>query len=167
MSIDVEPFTPDQWRIIHYLNFKMECLADQENIGLAIDKEKILGYIETLTNQKDPILASLKEAMPKVPIYRVKSKPKVTHKKDGTLSKHGEEWYRLLRQNKLPINYDGDLQIKTGEEEEANPGSSTQVVAQPFFELLCLLLLSLRLFRTLFIVTGKPDFIVLTFTNIL
>ena len=126
LSVDVELFTEDQWRIIHYLNFKMDCLADQENIGLAIDKEKILGYIETLTNQKDPIIASLKEAMPKVPIYRVKSKPKVTHKKDGTLSKHGEEWYRLLRQNKLPINYDGDLQIKTGEE-EANPGSSTQV----------------------------------------
>ena len=64
--------------------------------------------------------------MPKVPQYRVKTKPKVTHKKGGTLSKHGEEWYRLLRVNKLPINYDGDLQIQTGEL-EPNPGSSTQV----------------------------------------
>lgn len=123
---DSSGLTEPQERIISYLNFKMQCLADQEDLGLAIDKESILKHIETLEKQKGPIISSLVEAMPKVPQYRVKSKPKVTHKKDGTLSKHGEEWYRLLRVNKLPINYDGDLQIKIGEE-EANPGSTPQV----------------------------------------
>jgi len=118
--------TDDQWRIIRYLNFKLDCLADQEEYGLAIDEEGIRRHIQTLESQKDPIIASLKEAMPKVPQYRIKSKPKATHKKDGSLSKLGEEWYRLLRVNKLPINYDGDLQILVGEL-EPNPGSSTQV----------------------------------------
>lgn len=116
----------DQWRIINYLNFKMKCLADQEEYGLAINKEGIESHVATLESQKAPIIASLKEAMPKVPQYRTKSKPKSTHKKDGTLSKLGEEWYRLLRVNKLPINYDGDLQILTGHD-EPNPGSTAQV----------------------------------------
>lgn len=118
--------TPDQWRIINYLNFKMNCLADQEDYGLAINKDAILEHIKTLEAQKHPIISSLTEAMPKVPQYRVKSKPKNTHKKDGTLSKLGEEWYRLLRSNKLPINYDGDLQILTGYD-DPNPGSTPQV----------------------------------------
>lgn len=119
-------FSDEQWRIIHYLNFKMECLAKQEDYGLAIDKDSIQKHIDELQSQKDPIISSLKEAMPKVPQYRKKSKPKVTHKKDGTLSKLGEEWFRLLKSNKLPMNYSGDLEILTGYE-DPNPGSTPQV----------------------------------------
>ena len=119
-------YTEEQRRIIHYLNFKMDCLAKQEDYGLAIDKDSIQKHIDELQSQKDPIICSLTEAMPKVPQYRKKSKPKVTHTKDGTLSKLGEEWFRLLKANKLPMNYDGDLEILTGYE-EPNPGSSPQV----------------------------------------
>ena len=119
-------YTVEQWRIIHYLNFKMECLAKQEDYGLAIDKDSIQKHIDKLQSQKDPIISSLTEAMPKVPQYRKKSKPKVTHKKDGTLSKLGEEWFRLLKANKLPMNYSGDLEILTGYD-EPNPGSTPQV----------------------------------------
>ena len=123
--------TESQRRIINYLNFKIECLADQEDIGLAIDEKSILEHISKLESQKDPIIASLKEAMPKVPTYRYKDKPKATHKKDGTLSKLGEEWFRLLKVNKLPMTFDGELQILSGEE-EPNPGSSPQVKAWLF-----------------------------------
>ena len=119
-------YTEEQWRIIRYLNFKMECLAKQEDYGLAIDKDSIQKHIDELQSQKDPIISSLTEAMPKVPQYRKKSKPKVTHKKDGILSKLGEEWFRLLKANKLPMNYSGDLEILTGYE-EPNPGSTPQV----------------------------------------
>ena len=121
-----EELSKEQERIISYLNFKMECLAKQEDYGLKIDKESILKNVEILESQKDPIIASLKESMPKVAIYRKKSKPKVTHKKDGTMSKHGEEWYRLLKQNKLPMTYEGDLEILTGYD-EPNPASTPQV----------------------------------------
>ena len=119
-------YTVEQWRIIHYLNFKMECLAKQEDYGLAIDKNSIQKHIDELQGQKDPIISSLTEAMPKVAKYRGKSKPKATHKKDGTLSKLGEEWFRLLKANKLPMNYSGDLEILTGYD-EPNPGSTPQV----------------------------------------
>lgn len=119
-------YTEEQWRIIHYLNFKMECLSKQEDYGLAIDKDSIQKHIDELQSQKDPIICSLIEAMPKVPQYRKKSKPKVTHKRDGTLSKLGEEWFRLLKANKLPMNYSGDLEILTGYD-DPNPGSTPQV----------------------------------------
>ena len=119
-------FSSEQWRIIHYLNFKMECLSKQEDYGLAIDKDSIQKHINELQSQKDPIISSLTEAMPKVPQHRKKSKPKVTHKKDGTLSKLGEEWFRLLKANKLPMNYSGDLEILTGYD-DPNPGSTPQV----------------------------------------
>ena len=119
-------YTVEQWRIIHYLNFKMECLAKQEDYGLAIDKDSIQKHIDELQGQKDPIISSLTEAMPKVAKYRGKSKPKATHKKDGTLSKLGEEWFRLLKANKLPMNYSGDLEILTGYD-APNPGSTPQV----------------------------------------
>lgn len=119
-------FSSEQWRIIHYLNFKMECLSKQEDYGLAIDKDSIQKHIGELQSQKDPIISSLTEAMPKVPQYRKKSKPTLTHKKDGTLSKLGEEWFRLLKANKLPMNYNGDLEILTGYD-DPNPGSTPQV----------------------------------------
>lgn len=118
--------TDEQVKIIRYLNFKMECLADQEELTLAYDKDAVLKHIEALEAKKGPIIDSLKEAMPKVPKYRKKSKPKSTHKKDGTLSKLGEEWFRLLRQNKLPMTYTGDLEILTGYD-DPNPGSPQQV----------------------------------------
>ena len=119
-------YTVEQWRIIHYLNFKMECLAKQEDYGLAIDKDSIQKHIDELQGQKDPIISSLTEAMPKVAKYRRKPKPTLTHKKDGTLSKLGEEWFRLLKANKLPMNYSGDLEILTGYD-APNPGSTPQV----------------------------------------
>ena len=102
-------YTEEQWRIIHYLNFKMQCLSKQEDYGLAIDKDSIQKHIDELQSQKDPIISSLKESMPKVPQYRKKSKPILTHKKDGTLSKLGEEWFRLIKANKLAMNSDGEL----------------------------------------------------------
>lgn len=118
--------TEDQLRIINYLNFKVKCLADQEDYGLEVDKMSILKHLETLESQKEPIIKKLKEVMPKVPEYAVRNKPKVTHKKDGTLSAHGEKWFALLRKHKLPVTFDGEIKEITGYK-EPNPGSSTQV----------------------------------------
>lgn len=114
------------WRYIQYITFKMDCLSEQEDLGLDVSLEDIKANIHKLENQKAPIIEQLKRSMPKVPIYSVKNKPKVTHKKDGSLSSHGERWFALLKANKLPMNYDGELKIITGYE-EPNPGSTPQV----------------------------------------
>jgi hypothetical protein len=57
-----------------------------------------------------------------------KIKPKITHKKDGTLSVAGTDWFALLKANKLPMNFNGDLQVITGYK-DANPNSPPQVKA--------------------------------------
>lgn len=116
----------DIWRLIHYLNFKMMCLADQEDLGINIDKDSLEKHLQTLEDQKEPILENLRNVMPKVPKYTVKTRPKITHKKDGSLSAHGEKWFNLLRENKLPMTYKGEVHVLTGYE-EPNPGSNPQV----------------------------------------
>lgn len=116
------------WRYIQYLNFKLECLVAQEDLGLDIDVEAVEKHIQDLENQKTPVMESLKASMPKVPVYSIKTKPKVTHKKDGSLSSHGEKWFSLLRENKLPMTFDGEIKLVTGYE-EPNPGSTPQVKA--------------------------------------
>jgi DNA-binding transcriptional MerR regulator len=118
--------TKEQWRLIRYLNFKMQCAADQEDVGIRLDYKKVLVHIGQLEKLQDEKVEELKLVMPKVPKYTKKVKPKVTHKKDGTLSSHGEKWFTLLRQNKLPMNYNGELQIHTSDE-EPNPNSTQQV----------------------------------------
>jgi hypothetical protein len=118
--------TADAWRYIQYLNFKLECLVEQEDLGLEIDVSSIEDHIKSLEEQKAPVMESLKLSMPKVPVYSIKTKPKITHKKDGSLSAHGERWFSLLKENKLPMTFSGELRLISGYE-EPNPGSTLQV----------------------------------------
>lgn len=116
----------EQWRIINYLNFKMQCAADQEDLGIRLDYNKALKHITELEQLQEQKVEELKSVMPKVPKYTKKVKPKVTHKKDGTLSSNGDKWFRLLKQNKLPMNFNGELQIHSSDE-EPNPNSTKQI----------------------------------------
>ena len=120
--------TSEQWRIINYLNFKVSCIADQEALGIRLDYDKAVKHRDELLLAKEEKFAQLVEAMPKVPIISKKTKPKVSHKNDGTLSVHGEAWFKLLKDNKLSVTFDGVVEVITGYK-EANPGSDTQVKA--------------------------------------
>lgn len=116
----------EQWRYINYLNFKMQCLADQEDCRPVVDVELVNRSLQALQAELGPLIKNLKEAMPKVPIYSTKTKPKITHKKDGSLSANGEKWFSLLKANKLPMTFNGEIKI-VKEYEEPNPGSTPQV----------------------------------------
>lgn len=118
----------EQWRIIDYLNFKMECIADQETLGIPLDYEKVLRHIQELEAMKGPKVEELKAAMPKVPKISIKSRPKVLYKKDQTLSIKGQQWFNLLRENKLPVTHREPVEVITGYE-LANPSSPDQVKA--------------------------------------
>lgn len=122
----MDGLTPEQWRIINYLNFKMQCAADQEDIGIRLDYEKAVGHRDEITALIEPKIKELSEVMPKVPKITKKTKPKITHKKDGTLSANGEKWFSLLKKHKLPMDFNGELSVITGYD-IANPGSSQQV----------------------------------------
>jgi hypothetical protein len=63
--------------------------------------------------------------MPKVPSISIKTKPKRFINKDGSYSKLGMDWIKLLSEKGLPLDYDGEVEIITGYE-EGNPNSTDQ-----------------------------------------
>lgn len=113
-------------RILDYLNFKMECLVEQADVRIPLDYDRAVFYRDQLLEEKKKKTDELKGVMPKVPKYKTKVKPKITHKKDGTLSVKGEEWFALLKKLKLPATHKDPIDILDGYE-EPNPNSTQQV----------------------------------------
>jgi len=64
--------------------------------------------------------------MPKVPITRMASRPKITHKKGGLPSAHGIKWFELLKERGLPMDHTGEVEVITGYN-EPNCSSHTQM----------------------------------------
>lgn len=113
-------------RIISYLNFKLLCLKIQEDEKILIDVvqcQKNLDILQTIETEKKTLLEA---AMPKIPIVKTLTKPKVLHKKNGTLSVAGARWFELLEHNGIREDFEGELNITTGYE-EPNAGSPSQV----------------------------------------
>lgn len=120
------PKHADRQRIINYLNFKMDCLREQEEVKIKIDiplLEKSLNELETMYNEKYDILKSV---MPKVAKYKVRKCPKNMYKANGDLSAKGTEWLNLLEEQGLPKDYNQDIKI-LDKYEEPNPTSTTQI----------------------------------------
>ncbi len=108
------------YRLIEHLNFKLDCIREQEEIGIYLDKElceSSLQKLESLLDYKTKVLSAL---MPKTNAKVEKSKPKVTHKKDGTLSANGLKWFKFLKERNLPE----DTEVVY---EKPNPGSNNQL----------------------------------------
>ena len=116
----------DKERIINYLNFKMDCLREQEEVKIKVDTKllyKSLDELETIYNEKVEILKGI---MPKVYKYKEVTKPNKMTKKDGSLSEAGKKWLAILQEQELPEDYEGIVTLIC-EEEEPNPGSVDQV----------------------------------------
>jgi hypothetical protein len=113
-------------RIINYLNFKLTCLKIQEEDGILIDVEQCKKNLEFLQGIETEKKSLLEAAMPKIPIVKTVTKPKVMFKKNGSLSVAGEKWFAILEENNIPRDYEGELNITTGYD-EPNAGSPTQV----------------------------------------
>lgn len=122
----IYPNQEDIVRIIKYLNFKLLCLRIQEEEKILIDVvqcQKNLDILQKIETEKKGLLET---AMPKIPIVKTLTKPKVLHKKDGSLSVAGARWFELLEHNGIREDFEGELNITTGYE-EPNAGSPSQV----------------------------------------
>ena len=113
-------------KFFKYLQFKMDCARQAEQSGWRVDVDLAKKCVAELTELQEKKVAELTEVMPMRKLYRVQSKPKVCHKKDGTLSSHGRRWFDLLEEHGLPDTYDKDVTVVKGAE-EANPNSTDQV----------------------------------------
>lgn len=113
-------------KFLRYLDFKMYCLHLQEKARWKLDEERCIEAIEKLSKESEERFESLKQVMPKVPVYSKKTKPKKMYKKDGSLTSLGEAWVERLRENNLPEDYEGEIQEITSWK-EPNPGSTDQL----------------------------------------
>ena len=119
------PNEEDKWNLIDYLTFKLDCAREQEALQWKLDVPKassLLAEWEALKEEKTEALANV---MPTVQKYVMKNRPKVYHKKDGSLSSNGENWEELCKAHKVPTSTQS-LKVKVGEE-RANPSSVQQV----------------------------------------
>ena len=112
-------------RFIDYLMFKMDCAREQEALQWKLDVGKAKGHLEEWEALKASKTEALADAMPKRVLEAVKTRPKNMHKKDGSLSSHGERWVELCKQERQPVST-LEMKVKVGEE-RANPNSTDQV----------------------------------------
>ena len=115
----------EKMRFIQYLSFKMDCAREQEALGWKLDVTRTQEAYDEILKLKDEKEEQLADAMPRRILTAVRTKPKVMHKKDGSLSSHGERWTALCAENKMPISAD-QITVVTGDE-RANPNSNDQV----------------------------------------
>lgn len=114
-------------RIVGYLNFKLDCLREQEENPLYIDRELCIKTAEILKEEKFNKLRELYNVMPKIPIEKTVKKPEKMFKADGTISVAGNKWNNLFIQQ----NFNEDLDVNEityiEDYEEPNPQSSKQI----------------------------------------
>lgn len=113
-------------KYVGYINFKMKLLSHQEANKLNIDVELLknnIAYFEKLKQEK---IDNLIPSMPKLPKYSVKNRPKTLFKKDGSLSKKGEEWMEMVDKLKLYKDYPGPIKVVV-EYLDPNPQSQSQI----------------------------------------
>jgi hypothetical protein len=121
-------FNPNLSRFLKYLDFKIKCIKHQQDNPIRLDMDLAVKCRDELLKMQEEKVEQLKEVMPKVPVIKKKTRPKITHKKDGTLSAHGDKWFRLLREHKKPMSFDGVVEV-VDDYKEPNPNSTDQVKA--------------------------------------
>jgi len=113
-------------KIIQYLNFKLDCLKEQEENPLKIDLELCIKTAEKLEGLKLKALEEVKSILPKVPVKKTVEKPSKPFKKDGSKSSIGLKWFSLLEELDLPEDWEEPITIISGYK-EPNPQAPQQI----------------------------------------
>lgn len=113
------------FRIINYLNFKLDCAREQEENPCYIDRELCEKTLKDLEEEIEKKITELSEHMPVQKFYKTITKPEKFYKKDGTLSAAGEKWLQYMRE----YNLNSEIQSFEMLEkiERGNPNSIQQV----------------------------------------
>lgn len=113
------------WELIRYLQFKMDCAAEQERSKWKLDKELAIDTEQKLSVEYDKAVETLQAVMPKVPVWTVKNRPKKCYKQDKSLSALGEKWFTLLEE--LHEHPDTQSVRYISSYSEPNAGSTVQL----------------------------------------
>lgn len=121
----------DILRFLAYIQFKMECIREQMEMGLYIDRKRCEEYLADIEKQIAERFEKLQEVMPKVPIKKKITKPKTLFKKDNSLSAAGLRFKELCETNNLNYLNTQEFTAVVGYK-EPNAGSPTQIKAWLF-----------------------------------
>jgi len=124
-------FSPDLLRFLRYLQFKQECMQYQFENPIRLDIDLAVSCRDTLLKQQEEKVEQLKQVMPNVKKLKWQNRPKNTHKKDGSLSVAGTNWFNALKENGInpasePAKKVDRLKVFS-HWEEPNPKSTDQV----------------------------------------
>lgn len=117
---------PSADRMISYLTFKMDCVREQERSQWKLNVKLAEETLDKLYAERDEKTAQLIQAMPMVPVWKVRMRPSKPYKKDGSLSVAGARWFNLLAKKGLPEGYVGEIKEKVSEV-EPKPSSHIQI----------------------------------------
>lgn len=110
----------DTLRFTRYVSFKMDCLREQNENPLKVDRQKAQEFHDTLEVEVETKKAELAEAMPMIVINH--ERPTRYRKKDGTLSVAGKKWDELCEEFCQPEGC-----LKFNEYLKGNPNSDPQL----------------------------------------
>lgn len=114
------------WPYLKYLEFKMDCAREQERSRWKLDVEYVKKSLEDMLADKEQRMIELIEIMPRMPVYAVRSYPKVFYTKDGKISANGQKWLDLCSYMGLPQDHTEDVKVVT-KTVPGNPNSSGQI----------------------------------------
>ena len=121
--------TPEEIkRAINYICYKYECAREQEEVKWKLDIPFCTETLEKFEVEYDRRELVLSEIMPEYIKYKTLKKPKVMTKKDGSISKSGENWLFLLADLNLDDDYDEVLRLEKSRD-LGNPKSPAQLKA--------------------------------------
>ncbi len=113
-------------KLLDYLEFKMDCVREQEANGWKLDVEKATELQQRLTRERDAKIEELKAVMPRVPVYAIKKKPAKPYKINGELSAAGKEWFEFLAYTDLPPDHSEPVKY-VKDYKEPNPNGHEQI----------------------------------------
>lgn len=126
-----EIYQGDIKRIMFYLTWKLECIQEQIENPLTIDRDHCKAVLAQVNTEMDMRKASLSAVMPRIAKTAKSAKPKVMFKKDGTISALGIKWLELLHDNDLEADFEGEV-TRVLAWEDPNPTSTSQLKAWLF-----------------------------------
>jgi hypothetical protein len=111
-------------RYCAYLSFKMDCMREQEEIGIKLDVSHVNEMFVKLSKEKEGKISLLKENMPRNPLKKKKVYKDAIRDKNGAIYMKGDLFYAMIDTDEMPK--DITVETITGYE-DPNPNSHTQI----------------------------------------
>jgi len=113
-------------RLLEYISFKLDCIKDQQYLGLKFDEQLAQKTLNKLLAEKTTKITALIKGMPKAPIKGIKQMPKKMYNSKSELSAIGLKWNDFLKEQGLPLTHTRDVEYVKGWE-DPNPNSHVQI----------------------------------------